>query len=209
MRGLVLVLGLVLGCEQGTEPCYELPCPSLGCEGGTCAWEHKGPVVSADGLVEKPAERRAYELGASDDNIVALRGAAKSEVGVTGREGAAGAGLCGRYAVAAGRVVNGWYPSGFDGRSHGGLVGQSVNGGSSLTRGVPERTIGWSCGSEGLRLELELPERDARHERAEDALEDILSALPWRGLDAKADGMRIVVTLVKSGDVAAFEPAKG
>jgi len=56
-------------------------------------------------------------------------------------------------------------------------------------------------------LELGLPARDARRQSADDALADILSALPWRGLDAEGDGMRIVVTLVKTGDVVVFEPA--
>ncbi|MGB5367114.1 MAG: hypothetical protein WBN15_01325 [Polyangiales bacterium] len=50
-------------------------------------------------------------------------------------------------------------------------------------------------------MELDLCARDARRRSADDALADILSALPWRGLDADGDGMRIVVTLVKSGDV--------
>jgi len=39
------------------------------------------------------------------------------------------------------------------------------------------------------------------------AIADILSALPWRGLHAEGDGIRIVVTLVKTGDVVRFEPA--
>jgi hypothetical protein len=56
-------------------------------------------------------------------------------------------------------------------------------------------------------LELDLPARDARRQSADDALADILSALPWRGLDAEGDGMRIVVTLVKTGDVVVFEAA--
>jgi hypothetical protein len=58
-------------------------------------------------------------------------------------------------------------------------------------------------------LELGLPARDARHQSADDALADILSALPWRGVDVEGGGMRVVVTLVKSGDVAEFDPAKG
>jgi hypothetical protein len=58
-------------------------------------------------------------------------------------------------------------------------------------------------------LELDLPARDARRQSADDALADILSALPWRGLDAEGDGMRIVVTLVKTGDVAVFDPIEG
>jgi hypothetical protein len=122
---------------------------------------------------------------------------------------AAGDELCERYADVAGRVVDGWYPTGFDRQGYGGLIGAYTVDGSFGTREAPDRTVGWSCSSEGLHLELDLPARDGRHESADDALEDILSALPWRGLDAKADGMPIVVTLVKTGDVADFDPAKG
>ena len=101
------------------------------------------------------------------------------------------------------RVVHGWYPTGFDRVGYGGIIG--TLGSTS----VPDRTIGWSCSSEGLHLELGLPARDARHQSADDALADILSALPWRGVDVEGGGMRVVVTLVKSGDVAEFDPAKG
>ena len=161
----MLLLGLVLGCERTT-----------------------------DVLAEADAETLAYAqstwLGASDDNIVALR-----DTRAPGDE------LCERYAEVATRVVNGWYPTDFDRVGYGGLIG--TLGSTS----IPDRTIGWSCSPEGLHLELDLPVRDARRQSADDALADILSALPWRGLDAKADGMRLVVTLVKTGDVAAFEPA--
>ena len=193
---MVALLGLVLGCERATEPCYELPCPPIDCAWGTCAWEHEGPVVTADMLVEADAARLGYApptwLGASDDNIVA-----QTDLQNEGNE------LCARYADVAGRVVNGWYPTGFDRVGYGGLIG--ALGSTS----VPDRTIGWSCSSEGLYLELDLPATDSRHQSADDALADILSALPWRGLDAKGDVMRIVVMLVKSGDVAVFEPANG
>jgi hypothetical protein len=56
-------------------------------------------------------------------------------------------------------------------------------------------------------LRLDLPANDERHPYAEDALADIVSALPWQGLDAKADEMSIVVTLARTGDVAEFDPA--
>ena len=96
-----------------------------------------------------------------------------------------------------------WLPTGFDRVRYGGIIG--TLGSTS----VPDRTIGWSCSSEGLHLELDLPVRGARHESADDALADILSALPWRGLDVEGDGMRIVVTLVRTGDVVVFGPGKG
>jgi hypothetical protein len=54
-----------------------------------------------------------------------------------------------------------------------------------------------------------LPADDKRHQHADDALADILSALPWNGLDPTADELRIVVTLGETGDVATFDPAKG
>lgn len=166
----------------------------LGCDRVTCAWEHEGPVVTADTFVREAPIR----LGQSVENVVALEGA-----------GSLGDVLCERYAEVAGRVVNGWYPSGFDWIGYGGLVGAYVPLGPDEKPSVPDRRIEWSCGSGGLRLALDLPEHDARHESADEALADILSALPWRGLDAKADGMPIVVTLVKTGDVAVFQPEEG
>ena len=112
----MLLLGLVLGCERATEPCNELPCPPIDCTRGTCASEHEGPVVAADMLVEPTAQmlerREPTRLGASDDNIVAL-GDARGP----GNE------LCERYAGVATRVVNGWYPTGFDRVGYGGLIG--------------------------------------------------------------------------------------
>ena len=68
-----------------------------------------------------------------------------------------------------------WCPTGFGGVGYGGIIG--TLGSTS----VPGRTIGWSCSSEGLHLELDLPALDARLQSADDALADILSALPWRG----------------------------
>ena len=56
-------------------------------------------------------------------------------------------------------------------------------------------------------MELDLPARDARHLIADDALADILSALPRRGVDVVGDGVGTVVRLVESGDVVGFEPA--
>jgi hypothetical protein len=112
--------------------------------------------------------------------------------------------VCARYAEVAGRVVNGWYLSAFDRIGYGSPVGTFVH-----SRPVPERGIAWRCTSSGLHLELHLPADDARHQHADDALADILSALPWNGLDPTADELRIVVTLGETGDVATFDPAKG
>lgn len=90
---------------------------------------------------------------------------------------------------------------GFDGIRFGGIIG--TLGSTS----VPGRTVGWSCSSERLHLELDLPARDARHQSPDYALADILSGLAWRGVDVDGDGIRIVGAFVKVGEVVAFEPA--
>jgi len=125
--------------------------------------------------------------------------------------------LCLSYAEVAERVVNGWYRTAFDRTGVGIPVGTPE---SSLFLAeqsqyprtlppVPERGMTWQCTSSGLHLELHLPVDDTRHKHADDALADILSALPWKGLDPQADGLRIVVTLAETGDVATFDPVKG
>ena len=92
-----------------------------------------------------------------------------------------------------------------------GLRWGSVRGiiGTLGSTSVPDRTIGWSCRSEGLRLELDLPARDGRRRGANDGLADVLLGLAWRGVDVEDDGMGIVVRLVKTGDVVVLEPAEG
>ena len=76
-----------------------------------------------------------------------------------------------------------WLPTGFDGVRYGGSIG--TLGSTS----VPDRTIGWSCSSEGLHLELDLPARDAGRQSAGDVLAGVLSGLPWWGVDVEGDGM--------------------
>jgi hypothetical protein len=112
-----------------------------------------------------------------------------------------GSALCERYADAAGRIVNGWYPSAFDRIGYGGLIGTL-----SAPLEVPARKIGWRCAPRELSLELDLPKDDPAAHRASVVLKDILSSLPSLGLDPNADEMKIAVTL-QSGDSASFEPA--
>jgi hypothetical protein len=82
--------------------------------------------------------------------------------------------------------VSWWLPTGFDRIGYGGIIGTL----GSTT--VPDRTIGWSCSSEGLRLELDLPARNARRQSADDALGDILAALPWWGLMWRATRWQLI-----------------
>lgn len=112
-----------------------------------------------------------------------------------------GSALCERYANAAGRIVNGWYPSAFDRIGYGGMIGAL-----SPPLEVPTRTVRWTCMPRALSLELDLPEDDEAAHRASVVLKDILSSLPSLGLDPNADEMKIAVTL-QSGDSASFEPA--
>jgi len=171
------MLGFVLGCERAPDT-----------------------LVEAD--AERLASERSTWLGASDDNIVALRDAPKSGLATSGQARAAGGELCERYAGVATRIVNGWYPTGFDRVGYGGIIG--TLGSTS----VPDRTIGWRCSSEGLHLELDLPARDARHQSADDALADILLALPCRGVDVEDDGVWNVVRLVGTWAVAETEGSR-
>ncbi len=114
-----------------------------------------------------------------------------------------GSELCERYADAAGRIVNGWYPSAFDRIGYGGLIGAL-----SPPLEVPAQTIDWRCTPRELSLKLDLPEDDDAASRASIVLKDILSSLASLGLDPTADQMKVAVTL-QSGDSASFEPAIG
>jgi hypothetical protein len=161
------------------------------------------PPAPFDAPPEPPRERRW--LGGTQVNVAApavLEGKPR---------------LCLSYAEVAARVVNGWYRTAFDRTGFGIPTGTPESSlflaqQSQYPRSpppVPKRGIAWRCTSSGLHLELHLPADDKRHQHADDALADILSALPWNGLDPTADELRIVVTLGETGDVATFDPAKG
>lgn len=196
----MLLVAFVVAHRPTGEPCLDAACPESPCLDEACRVEPRELYVTPVNVRPEP-----IWVGQRRDNVVPL-----SNV-MSGKPL-----LCARYADVAGRVVNGWYLSERD-RTHFGSPVEAlgyvsfVHDSSEYRPGpvVPKREVGWDCGSSGLHLVLDLPENDDRHQDADDALADILSALPWRGLDPKADGMKIVVTLARTGDVATFDPGEG